>query len=169
MRKIKINGLVFLMLISVGCYSQKTDIKSLKENRMEVSWHYQNGRIYFEMIAPTEGWITIGFNTKQGTTGASLLMGRVVNGETEVVEYYTKSPGNYVPITNFGFKSKVENISGTEENRITTITFSLPTKAHSKYQKDLFEGNQYTLILAYSRDDDFQHHSIMRTSKQVKL
>ena len=161
--------IILVMIINIGCDAQKNGAKIVSKNQMNVSWHFGNERIYFEMSAPTDGWVTIGFNTQSGTTGAYLLMGNIINGKVNVVEHFTKSPGNYSPITKLGAESQVENIEGIEKNNNTLIKFSLPKKAFSKYQKDLLEGNEYNMIIAYSREDDFQHHSMMRTSEIVTL
>lgn len=161
--------IILMMIINIGCNAQKNGAKILSKNKMNVSWYFENERIYFEMSAPTDGWVTIGFNTQSGTTGAYLLMGNIINGKVNVIEHFTKSPGSYSPITKLGAESQVENIEGIEENNNTLIKFSLPKKAFSKYQKDLSEGNEYTMIIAFSREDDFQHHSMMRTSEIVKL
>lgn len=96
-------------------------------------------------------------------------MGNVKNGNPDLVEHYTSSPGKYNPITDLGAMASVKNISGTENSSGTTILFSLPIKAVSKYQKNLDEGLMYNMIFAYSREDDFEHHSMMRTSKKIEL
>lgn len=160
--------LIFMVvLINMACNAQK--VKTVKKNKMTVNWHFEDNRIYFEMTAPTNGWVTVGFNTKSGTSGAYLLMGNVINSKANLVEHYTKCPGNYSPISRFGADPQVENIEGVQEAEKTTIRFSLPTVSLSKYQKDLSEGKEYYMIIAYSQEDDFQHHSIMRTSVNVKL
>ena len=161
--------MLLIMMTNVAYNAQENEVKTLIKNEMTVSWYFKNDRIYFEMSAPTDGWVTIGFNTKTGITGAYLLMGNVINNKVTLVEHYTKSPGNYSPISRFGANPQVENAEGIEQSRKTIIKFSLPTTSSSKYQKDLSEGKEYYMIMAYSQEDDFQHHSIMRTSVNVKL
>ena len=158
-----------LCCITTSCKAQKQLMNSVTKNDMTVNWQYQNDRIHFEMSAPTDGWVTIGFNTGSGMIGAYLLMGHIVNGHTNIVEHFTSSPGNYQPISNYGVPSAVQNISGREAPKRTTLKFSLPIQATSQYQKDLTENMEYTMILAFSREDDFQHHSMMRTSVNIKL
>ncbi len=136
---------------------------------MTVSWKYEDNSIYFEMTAPTEGWIAIGFNPDAGITGTYLLMGRVVNGKAEVVEHYTVSPGNYKAINILGDAIAVQDVSGEENSNSTTIRFSLPMETDGKYQRNMIADTPYQMLLAYSRDDDFQHHSMMRTSVSIKL
>lgn len=158
-----------ILAFSMGCTAQKDSDKTISKNNMKVSWHYESGRILFEMMAPNDGWVTIGFNTTSGTKGAYLLMGNIVKGKPNVVEHYTISPGNYKTLNSLGEAPQVKDIKGNENSLGTTLKFSLPLKAKNKYQKDLSEGSEYTMIIAYSQEDDFQHHSIMRTSVNVKL
>lgn len=158
-----------LLLWSATCLGQDASVQSVSRNKMNVSWHYKSGRIYFTMQAPTTGWVTIGFNTYDGTKGAYLLMGRLVNGKAEVLEHYTLAPGNYQTVQSLGGVSQVSHASGSESSGTSTITFSLPTKAAGKYQKSLKNGMEYWMILAYSQVDDFTHHSVMRTSVKIEL
>ncbi len=143
--------------------------KEVLKSGMTVRWHYKNDRVFFVMEAPTSGWVAIAFNSGPDMTGAYLLMGRVVDGKAELVEHYTSAPGNYNPITLLGADAQVANVDGSEKGEYTKVSFSLPVKALSKYQRDLKEGLAYTMTLAYSREDDFQHHSMMRTWVKVVL
>lgn len=161
--------IILILVFSMSCKGQENSGKSISKNRMIVSWHYENDRIFFEMSAPTDGWVTIGFNTTSGTKGAYLLMGNIVKNQPNVVEHYTLSAGNYKTIKSLGESPQVKDISGSENSNGTTLKFSLPIMAKSKYQKDLSVGNEYTMIIAYSQEDDFQHHSIMRSSVDINL
>jgi hypothetical protein len=98
-----------------------------------------------------------------------LIIARVINGRPEVVEHFTSSPGMFRPITELGGEILVANIDGEESSQTTTISFSLPIGKATDYQRALVPGQSYFLIMAYSRDDDFQHHSMMRTSIKINL
>lgn len=159
----------FGLLLAINISAQHIDMKQVEKNGMEVSWHFSDQLIHFEVEAPTQGWVTIGFNTHTGIQGAYLLMGRIKHAKAEVVEHYTVSPGKYKPITQLGGEVNIKQISGEESNGRTLIRFSVPVEASNAYQKSLKEGLSYTLILAYSAEDDFQHHSRMRTSHPITL
>ena len=161
--------ITLFLAISMSCLAQDKFSKVVEKNEMKVSWHFENDRIFFKMSAPTDGWVTIGFNTVKGTKGAYLLMGNIVEGVPNIIEHYTLNPGDYRTISSLGEKSQVKDITGVEKASNSTLVFSLPIIAVSKYQKDLTEGTEYTMIIAYSQEDDFQHHSIMRTSVNVTL
>ncbi|MGJ3234841.1 DOMON domain-containing protein [Marivirga sp.] len=136
---------------------------------MTVKWRIEEETIFFEMEATTEGWVAIGFNESTSLAGTYLLMGRVVKGKAEVVEHYTANAGSYKPITQYGITSQTHLISGTESDGITRLKFAIPLAAASTYHKELLPDSEWPLLMAYSLDDDFQHHSIMRTSLTIKL
>ncbi|WP_339709842.1 DOMON domain-containing protein [uncultured Kriegella sp.] len=144
-------------------------LHTIKKNGMEVQWHREKDKIRFKMTAPTTGWVTIGFNEFNVIIGAYLLMGRVRQNETEVVEHFTIGPGNYVPIKTLDDKILVSEVSGVEAKSVTTILFSVAVSSTCTYQKDLAAGTPYWMTLAYSLEDDYQHHSMMRTSVRIKL
>lgn len=161
--------ILLLSIISEQCTAQDFPKKVVSKNGMEVSWYFEKDTIHFEMTAPTKGWVAIGFNTHSGTQGTYLIMGNVVKGQPNVVEHYTLSPGNYKTVESLGGVPQLTNISGIEINNSTVLQFSLQKGFASTYQRKLAEHMEYTMLIAYSRQDDFQHHSIMRTSINVKL
>jgi calcineurin-like phosphoesterase family protein len=158
-------GLAALILINFNGEHKKR----IYENGMEVTWQFKNDRIYFTMSAPTDGWVAIGFNAQSDITGAYLIMGNVKKNKPKVVEYYTRSPGKYKSISELGGEVEVNNINGNENKENTKLQFSLPIKSSCQYKRDLTKGKKYFLLIAYSRSDDFQHHSMMRTSLKIEL
>lgn len=143
--------------------------KWIERNGMKVRWWFEEERLFIEMTAPTEGWVTIGFNEKSSIQGAYLLMGRVQNGVPEVVEHYAIRPGVYRELTELCCPPQVVIDTGIEQVGGTKLRFSIPTHPANDYAKPLRPGQQYTLVLAYSQSDDFQHHSRMRTAVSVTL
>lgn len=142
----------------------------IEKNGMQVQWRFEGAKLIIKMTAPTYGWVTVGFNKTQSITGAHLFMGRVSRNRPEVVEHRTLSPGNYKPITALGEEISVSEISGFETDDLTTIKFSIDLEStNAQYRKYLFAGNTMWMILAFSQDDDFGHHSTMRTSNKINL
>jgi len=96
-------------------------------------------------------------------------MGRIKGGRPEVVEHYVEKPGLYKPISEYGVLNRVISVWGEESKKGTILRFSLPTFKTSKYHKELRSKSKWCLLIAYSRDDDFQHHSAMRSSVNIIL
>jgi len=152
------------------CYSiQSINAQKIQKNDMFVEWNYQEDKIEFEIKSPTKGWLAIGFSESSSLKGTYLVMGNVIDENVNVVEHYTLKPGLYKPITELGGSAEAIIVSGIESNNNTTIKFLLPIASDSKFKKHLTKGATYNLLMAYSLEDDFQHHSIMRTSVKIKL
>jgi hypothetical protein len=170
MKNLRILILLFLIgLINSNCMEAQEKKNTVTQNDMKVSWTYKNDRIFFEMEAPTDGWVAIGFNDQDGMAGTYLIMGNVINGKASVVEHYTISAGNYKKLSDLGANISVMDVQGVENKQYTKLQFSLPIKSSNKYSKDLSHEKEYIFLLAFSQEDDFQHHSIMRTSEEIIL
>ncbi len=163
---------LFLLLLA-GCFRPAADkqipTEGVQRNGMKVIWEYRQSRLFFEMTAPTDGWVAIGFNTSEDIIGNYLLMGQVVDGRAKVVEHYTLSPGHYESFSAMRVAASVKDVEGVENERNTTLKFSVPITPANSYAKRLDEGTSYILLLAYSQEDDFQHHSMMRTALRIQL
>lgn len=161
--------IICMAILTITQIQPQDNMKKVRKNNMAVSWKMEKEYIHFEMKAPTNGRVAIGFNETTSLAGTYLLMGRIRNGKAEVVEHYTEKPGNYKPTADLGIRNQVISISGDEKGNLTKLKFSVPISKSSKYHKQLSMDSKWTLLLAYSLDDDFQHHSIMRTSVNIKI
>lgn len=142
--------------------------KTVRKNSMSVSWSHKADRIFFELEAPTSGWLTIGFNETNELTGTYLIMTRVYSTIPEVIEHHVISPGNYRPIQNIDI-DQIADVGGEETQNHSSIRFSLKADNSNNFRKRLTKGKYIYMTLAYSISDDFQHHSVMRTNVQVRL
>jgi hypothetical protein len=161
-----------LFLISLLAFSMTNQLhtpQQIEKNGMVVSIEHLGDSIRFQLEAPTEGWIAIGFNETDQLKGNYLIMGTVRNGKVWVEEHHTFAPGDFRSYADLGIKSSVSHPVGTEKEGITRISFQLPIKSSHPLGKDLIENKVYTLLMAYSREDDFRHHSIMRTTVRIRL
>jgi DOMON domain len=160
-----ISFLVFLSSISMPDYPSS----QIEVNGMRVVWKIAGKCIDFELSAPTSGWLAIGFNASEDLAGTYLIMACVELGKVKVVEYKTLAPGDYRPITDLGGKASVEILGGHEEGNATQVRFRIPQQVSDGFHKSLLPGSKWRLLVAYSREDDFKHHSMMRTNIAITL
>jgi hypothetical protein len=159
MKKILI-GLI--MLSSISAYT-------FVKNGMEIRWKFlPNKQLEIRLSAPTNGWLAIGFNTKSGLKGTNLIMATIKNAEVEIEDHYIIAAGDHQKVEDLGGKNHLLEFSGTESLTETKIIFTLDTQADDHHHH-LKAGHEYFILLAYSRSDDFDHHSTMRTEVKLKL
>ena len=167
----KLISLVILFIYS--CTSSTPNFQDkmnkISKNGMTVSWETKGDRLVIKMFAPTKGWLAIGFNDKGGLANTNLIMSCVRNGQVFIEDQFIKSPGSHIKVTDLGGNDQTSRHSGEETAKGTTISFEITQTALDQFHHNLKEGQKYHLLMAFSREDDFQHHSMMRTSIEIIL
>ena len=87
----------------------------VERNGMTVKWEIKYERIHFEMEAPTDGWLAIGFNEKEGLVGTNLIMGAVKNNQVTMTDDFIVSFGNPQPIEKLGGNNQLSDQKGEEQ------------------------------------------------------
>ena len=160
----------FLLCVSFLTGAAQTDnMKTVTKNGMSVSWRLSGDKLIVRMSAPTAGWVAVGLNTTAGLSATNLIMGSVADGAPSLSDRYIVKPGEHRGMAALGGRPAALLIAAAEDASGTVIEFSLPVHPQDAFHHRLLAGEPYHLLLAYSRDDDFAHHSMMRTSVTISL
>ncbi|MEM9719754.1 MAG: DOMON domain-containing protein [Bacteroidota bacterium] len=163
---------IFLLVafwIGSAFSASNASINRIHRKGMIVAWEYHSECIEFTLEASTSGWVAIGFNSVNRLQGSYLIMARIREGQVEVVEHYIHHTGIYIPCIEMGVHPQIQGISGREIGPITQIKFSLPLTATHVFARDLHPGTSYTLLMAYSMEDDFLHQSAVQSLEEIHL
>jgi hypothetical protein len=169
---ISINKLLYMAIFISESFSvdaQKTDFNSTTVNGMTFQWRFGKDHLQCKATAPTDGWVAIGFNTKDELSDTNLIMGAVEQDYVTIDDRFIVKPGDHKSIIELGGSEAIVQRVGAEENGKTSISFSIPLSVNDKFHHNLIEGKEYYVLMAFSQEDDFQHHSIMRTIIKIKL
>ena len=158
-----------LLLIFMTLSTQLLSAKKISHNNMTFEWVFVGQDIQITLTAPTLGWVACGFNIKSGLKGTNLIMAAVKKGKVAIEDQFVSSPGNHQTILSLGGNNQIDKSSGSETSSQTTVRFHLNTSKTDSYHYKLEKGETYYLLLAYSREDDFDHHSMMRTEVKITL
>lgn len=153
-----------LAALSIVSFSSSITVRD-----MDIRWTEEADCWSFELSAPTTGWVALGFNQKNDIVHTNLIMTAVRQGAVSSEDFYVVGFGNPQPITKLGGSRAISELEGEEKNGHTTVRFSIPKKANDQYHYDLKAGDEIWLICAYSRADEFDHHSMMRQHVKVRL
>ena len=157
------------IIIAFGFVTQGTfEMNSITKNNMTVKWQVRDQHLYIKALAPTKGWVAVGLNKTTGLTGTNLIMGCVRNDKLTIDDRFIIGPGNHQSIKSLGGHYSLRHIEGSEHTH-TKISFELPLDSPDKFHQDLITGQPYYLLMAYSMEDGFDHHSIMRTGVKIIL
>lgn len=164
--------MIWLLTYSVLAMMIQNDLqewKQVEKNGMTVRWTIQRNCLHFEVTAPTRGWVAVGLNTEDQLQGTNLIMGAVEEEFYRIDDRYIVAPGDHRSMTELGAIEQTCNRYGKEDEIHTVIKFSISAVAVDRYHKTLVAGKPYFLLMAYSLEDDFNHHSIMRTTTKINL
>jgi hypothetical protein len=159
--------IVFFSLCSLAWGADQTVTED--GGNMVVSWKIEGDNITFTMKAKTTGWVAVGFNPTTMMKDANILIGRVKKGKAKVEDHFGISSIKHKKDKRARGKSNVSNVSGSEENGWTTLSFTIPLDSKDKADQPLDPKAETTLLLAYGKKDSFKDkHSFVKSLK-VKL
>ncbi|MEL6863076.1 MAG: DOMON domain-containing protein [Bacteroidota bacterium] len=144
-------------------------MKQIEKNGMKVSWAFEGEQLKVEVVAPTKGWVAIGFNEQDQLVGHHLIMGKVVGDQIYVSDRYIRGIGQHYAVTELGGISHLSQPSGQEDSGGTQIRFHIATSPKDAFHYTLEKGQTIHLLIAYSQSDDFEHHSAMRSALTITL
>ncbi|MEM6803650.1 MAG: DOMON domain-containing protein, partial [Bacteroidota bacterium] len=141
----------FLMIYFISS-SLAQEIVSIDKSGMNIQYLLDHEVLKIRMKAPTNGWVAIGLNSENKLAGSSFLIGRVVNGKAEVIDFYTRKAGDVPKVEDLGGISAVSNVQGIEDYQFTEISFDLARYPKSKFHHQIKKGKRYYMHIAYSQD-----------------
>lgn len=163
---------IVVLIISLLIFNNPMPIQpenTVHSGAMQMAWTMDEHNMHVELSSPTDGWLAIGFNTQSQLKGSMLIMARVRDGKAEVVDHYVVMPGVYRPFVEQGSPPVAFDVSGKETAAGTEVSFSLRLNHYGPLETMLEKGQAYFLHMAYSLDDNFQHHSVHRTLETITL
>jgi hypothetical protein len=133
---------------------------------VEFRWALDGRLLHGCMRARTRGWITVGFNTQPTLDGARLVMGRVIDGKAQI-EVHRAQPPRHARIA--GADNVVRISGGTQQAGVTRVCFVMPLDPIDASDVMLVAGAPTHLVLAWSHESDFDHHSADRDAVNAQL
>ncbi len=127
---------------------------TLEVKNMTFSWAIEGDQIHVQLSAKTTGWVGIGFDPEKAMQGADIIIGAVKNGKYKVEDHYGDRKRGHKSDEKLGGTNNVLNASGSEDDGMTTISFTLPLKAEEKYDKEIKPEGMYRIMLAYGAGKD---------------
>jgi DOMON domain len=161
-------SMLIFYLLSLLIFLKLDAQNNIQAGKMTFESTIENDSILIKIKAPTKGWLAVGFNNKNGIVGSDLKMFRVRNSQLESEDQLVKGAQNHPNDRSLGGMNNIKLIDGFENAEGTSITFKIPLRSNDRFDFSHELNKDLWLILAYSIEDDFEHHSIMRQHFQIK-
>ena len=130
-------------------------------------WHHV-GRLHARFGAPTDGWIAVGFNNDRRLEGTRFVIGALRNDEFHAEEHVAVGP-THPTVQSLGLETAMKHVLGEVGSSWSTMAFSLPQIFPDTPNPMLSPGTDTYLMLAWSHDRDFEHHSAWRRHISIVL
>jgi hypothetical protein len=135
-----------------------------------LQWRTAGDYLYVNLMAPTTGWVAVGFDPVNAMQDADIIIGYVdSSGEVNIRDDYGTSPGSHASDVSLGGVDNVMDHYGMDDGSMTMLHFKIPLNSGDEYDKMLIPGNTYSVILAYGSADNFTAFHTMATSTEIDL
>lgn len=148
--------------------ARPSDVAPVEVGGMTFAWHHRDGRLRVNVSAPAPGWLTVGFNDQDGLAQTWLIMAALVLGRLHVEEHVALPP-HHRTVAELGGHGLVADVDGSRRGARTLVAFSLPHDGPGRFAKPLGPGTTTHLVLAWSHETDFAHHSAWRGHRTITL
>jgi hypothetical protein len=143
----------------------------LAVRKMRFLWKLRQDSVDIKLVAPTNGWVGIGFNpeTPENMKGASFIIGYVKGGKVEAFDHYGIEKDKHQDDDKIGGKTDFSGLSGSEENGQTEIAFTVPLDSGDPKDRPLSHDGDNIVLVAYGRSDSFVLKHRFRAILRVNL
>ena len=132
-------------------------------------WKIENEEIQIILSAPTTGWVAIGFNPSRMMKDANILIGYVQDGKVFMEDHFGSGYTKHKLDTDLGGTDDITILDGYEKEDKTTLKFSIPLQSWDSFDSKLESGEEYKVIFAYGKKDNFTSYHKLRTSLIITL
>lgn len=146
-----------------------TGASSITAIDMTLSWEVSGEMLNVTLESPETGWVAVGFDPSQMMQDANFILAYVKDGEVSVSDDYGTWLTSHQTDESLGGTFDVSDASGRESSDGTTVSFSIPLDSGDEYDRPLEPGKTYTVLLAYSRADDFSTVHANKASVEITL
>lgn len=149
--------------------SAQSAARSVALGGMDFLWSHADGRLHGRLNAPGTGWLAVGFNAERTLRGTRFVIAAVATPPPRAEVHIAQPPEHRSVEDLTGQPSGLGDVAGGYADGRSTLSFSLPHQSGDRFGHDLSPGRTIHLMLAWSHEPDFDHHSAWRGHTDVTL
>jgi DOMON domain len=158
-----------LMASLVAMFASGGPMRQAEAGGMFVSWDFLDDEIIFSVRYPGQGWAAIGFNTQDSLAQTNLVMMAPGKGAARISDRTILRPGEHVAVTVAGGRNHARLLAYAQEKNHSVVRLAIRTSPDDALHFSLHKGSRIYLLIAWSHEQDFAHHSAFRTTLAVHL
>ena len=126
----------------------------------------------FTVTAPTEGWVSIGFDATIIMKDCESIILSNSKGKGQIYHYYGTGKEVVTPISTLDSTYKNDNLtlkSYSYDGKNSTYVFVRSEKVKNRYIKELTAGKTVKVLFAYSTNPDISSMHVKAASEKITL
>ena len=129
-------------------------------------WKIDGALLRVIVVAPTRGWVGVGFSPSVRMQDANIIIGYVIGDKAYVSDEYGDGPTTHQPDVYANGTDNIIGPTGRERDGSTELSFAIPLDSGDARDRQIVPGHNYTVMLAYGPDtaDQFTTRHSTRTS-----
>ncbi|MFK5980223.1 MAG: hypothetical protein QM488_15175 [Rhizobiaceae bacterium] len=159
-------GLAFAGMKRTSASSRGKNI--IEDAGVKFQWHHKDGRLFGTLSAPTAGWIAVGFNEVAGLNNMRFIMAAVSTMPIRAEDHLTQLR-RHTDVKELGIATSLADVSGNWDGNDSTLSFSLSHIFEGRPSLTLSPYSKIHLMLAWSHETNFNHHSAWRRHYPITL
>ena len=146
-------------------------LRTISASGITLQWKPESTLLYVKIIAPTTGWVAVGFDPTQMMQDANIIIGYVRNDTVYLRDDYGSGPNSHNSDISAGGTDNITDKNGTENQTQTEISFKIHLNSGDTKDRQLVVGTTYKVILAYGENnaDDFDSYHKTRAVFNIKI
>lgn len=151
--------------------SESNDNQMIAVDGFELSLDPRGDSLRVTMVAPTTGWVAVGFDPTAAMKDADLVIGYVADGEVFLSDHFGTGHTSHRADTELGGTNDLFDVTGSEEDGRTTISFTMLLSSGDEYDTELVPGSLHEVLLAYGGDgsDGFDEYHVWVNKVEIEL
>lgn len=146
--------------------TKKDNFSIHKVKKFTFSYKVEDNNLFARVSCTTKGWVAVAFKPTKKMKDANMVIGCNKNGIQIVEDHFGVSKFSHKADTLIGGKNNLLESSCTEENGVTTLSFTIPLNSNDEKDVELKIGEEIMVLFAAGKKDNFKtKHFIIAKQK----
>ncbi len=146
----------------------RNTVRVIEVDEVTLTLTHHGARLHGELTAPTRGWLAAGFNLAAQLRDTRFMIAATCVAYQRFEEHIAVVPQHH-SVVSLGLTPNLADTSGDCDKRTSTARFSFPDQFPDGPPLCLAPGTRVQVMLAWSHEPDFDHHSAWRRHVEVEL
>jgi hypothetical protein len=120
-----------------------------------------------QVSCETKGWLAIGFNPTKVMKNANIIIGYADSSTSVVVDQFGSGMFEHKTDTTIGGKNNIIDGKCTEENGITTLSFTILLDSGDPMDGKIVLGQKTKVIFACGKEDDINKKHVKNAKTEI--